>query len=124
MIAPNELRIGNYVYFKHCDYDKNIPRKVNYTKDPNLLGLERVLVNRIEYYNIEPIQLDEEWLLKFGLEVYTFDNGEKNQYRLDSRLIVIRDGFFTDYGTSVKLKYVHELQNLYFVLNKKELNII
>lgn len=38
MIA-NELRVGNYVNYKNPDYE-NIPRKINFTLNPNIVGLE------------------------------------------------------------------------------------
>ena len=36
-------------------------------------------------------------------------------------LFIIRENAFFDYGTGVKLQYVHELQNLYFALYGEEL---
>ena len=71
---------------------------------------------------LKPIPLTEEWLLKFGFEKYEFDHKE-NQYRFKERLLVIRKGFFCDYGTSVELKHVHQLQNLYHALTGEELKI-
>lgn len=69
------------------------------------------------------IPLTEEWLLNFGAERYEFDNGQLNQYRISNRLFVFRDGFWTDYGSSKSLRYVHQLQNLYFALTGEELEI-
>ena len=71
---------------------------------------------------IEPIPLTEEWLLKFGFEMYEFDH-KANQFRFKERLIVYIDGFLYDHGTSVKLQYVHQLQNLSFALTNEELTI-
>ena len=77
----------------------------------------------MEHHNLKPIPLTEEWLLKFGFELYEFDNGLPNQYRFKEMLIVIRDGHFLDYGTSVILDFVHEIQNLYFAKHKEELTV-
>lgn len=117
-MEANELRIGNFVYFKHCDYDKTIPRIINYTCKPNLVGLEKVSVNRIEYNNIEPIQLTEDWLINLGFEkireYFTIDN------ELD--IFVNESGFYTHINCgNIILSSVHQLQNLYFALNNKEL---
>jgi hypothetical protein len=71
----------------------------------------------------EPVTLTEERLIQFGFEVHKFDNGKQNQYRFNDRLIVIRNGFFVDYGSSVCLQHIHQLQNLYFALNNEELTI-
>lgn len=72
--------------------------------------------------HIIPIPLTEEWLKRFGFEVFEFDYKD-NQYRFKDRLIVIRDGHFQDYGSSVTIKYLHELQNLFFCLTGTELTI-
>ena len=73
----------------------------------------------------EPIPLTEEWLLKFGFD---YDN-ETSTYSLLTSLrkcdlcidILLSDGeYFWKY---VELKYVHQLQNLYFALTGNELEI-
>ena len=69
------------------------------------------------------VPLNQDWLLKFGFEMYEFDN-KANQFRFKERLIVYRDGFLYDYGTSVKLEYVHQLQNLYFSLTGNHLQLV
>jgi len=84
-----------------------------------------------EYFkDIQPIPLTEEWLLKFG-----FEKRDGNYYK--SRY-VIEQGIsqFFDNGMSFRItinntesahansiKYVHQLQNLYYVLNGEELEI-
>lgn len=68
----------------------------------------------------KPIPLTEEWLVKFGGQVYEFDHKE-NQYRIEDDLFVIRGGKIYHYGTNVCLDCVHTLQNLIFALRKKEL---
>jgi hypothetical protein len=104
MIKANELRIGN------C---------INNGKQ-NIRVSATTFNTDISQYN--PIPLTEEWLLKFGFEVYKFDH-KKNQYRFKDRLIVIRDDLFCDYGTGVIINHVHQLQNLYFCLCGEELTI-
>jgi len=82
--------------------------------------------NSHEFGNhIHPIPLTEEWLLKFGFD---YDN-ETSTYSLLTSLrkcdlcidILLSDGeYFWKY---VELKYVHQLQNLYFALTGNELEI-
>lgn len=126
-MTANELRIGNYVYFKHCDYDINIPRKINYTKNPNIVGLEGIFQNQIEYNNIIGIPLSKELLLKCGF--YTSDWDDNTSFRLqisDYYTLVVNLEFDTyELGDLDirKIYYLHELQNLYFVLTGKELKI-
>ncbi len=113
-MKSTELRIGNLIFQSgQITTIENISRSIN--------DWERV--NNKRLFDCTPIPLTEEWLLKFGSEIYEFDHKE-NQYRLKDRLIVIRDGFFCDYVTSVKFEHVHQLQNFYFALTNKELELI
>jgi hypothetical protein len=66
------------------------------------------------------IPITEDWLLKFGFEMYEFDN-KTPQFRFKEMLIIYREGFLYDYGTGLKIDYVHQLQNLYFALSQQEL---
>lgn len=123
-----ELRIGNYY---NGDVGKGIrPRK---TSIEDLIELK--LYPKDDYY--KPIPLTEEWLLKFGFEEnreWVFNKGEKNEWH------TILDGWTTDKGGEgfsleysenelcfelyfhyMVIKYVHQLQNLYFALTGKEL---
>jgi hypothetical protein len=102
-MKANELKIGNYVL-------------------DNLGGILKIkaISNESNLFHINGIPITEDWLLKFGFEVYEFDH-KSSQYRYKDRLIVIRDGFFVDYGSGVKIKYVHQLQNLIYALTGEEL---
>lgn len=85
----------------------------------------QVTIKQLEYpHNCEGIPLSEEWLLKSGFEQYTpsyFQRGD-----------ISVDGSFRDYvlviignaeSFKIKIKYVHQLQNLYFALIGEELTI-
>jgi hypothetical protein len=109
-MKAEELRIGNYVNYNGKDCVFDIYDIVNLHDDEDCANLTN------------PIPLTEEWLLKFGFEIYEFDHKE-NQYGLKGRLIVLREGYFCDYGTSVVLKSVHQLQNIYFALTNNELTL-
>jgi hypothetical protein len=76
----------------------------------------------VDIDRLSGVTLTKEILLKCGAEKYEFDNGQPNQYRIGSRLFVIRNGAIYDYGSGTKLDYLHELQNLYYSLTKTELN--
>lgn len=115
MIKANEIRIGNYFF----DADGN-EKKIDYS---DLVSLE------ITCLHFNPIPLTHEILERFGFEVEVIEApGIEiwNQYskgkltiseHLDHYVFVI-----TDNGT-VRLNYLHELQNFYYDLNKKELEI-
>jgi hypothetical protein len=66
-----------------------------------------------------PIPLTE----KILTEWCGFHKVEENQYRLGFKLIVIRDGKFFDYGTSVELPYLHILQRFILAMNNQPLKI-
>lgn len=127
LIQENDFRVGNLFYGNYeNEEDEKIESVVckilGYDSFDNFYQVENE--GEIEEFcSIQKIPLTKEWLLKFGFDVFKFDNGEPNQYRFKEMLLVIRDGFFVDYGTSVKLEYLHELQNLYYAKYKNELVI-
>lgn len=105
-----ELRIGNFVYRQSS----------------------KMIVNRNDIYQIEvvtkqtqskydPIPLTEAWLLKFGFTLVNranyitidFDEWELGEFELED--------FMYRGSVEKELKYVHELQNLYFALTGEEL---
>lgn len=63
-MKANELRIGNWVKVKKTtSVDENI-----FVLNEFRLGTILISANQVEH--IEPIPLTEEWLLKFGFEIY------------------------------------------------------
>jgi hypothetical protein len=130
-MKANELRIGNYY-----NYNGEILRV-----EPSVI---EDLCDSEENNWCKPIPLTKEWLLKFGFEQYGQKN-EANPMVLNSRIFytVIEDNQFEiayDFGIVKKLllrfregdlsviykmdiKYIHQLQNLYFELTGKELII-
>lgn len=73
----------------------------------------------------EPEILTEEWLLKFGFMVnreFNFENYpfEIQKSKFDSECFL----FYMKGSYVVRIKYVHQLQNLYFALTGKELEPI
>jgi hypothetical protein len=120
-MRANELRIGNLV--KHIDKDS-----VFTVKGIDLLGID--CENDIEsmyssYEMLYYVKLTEEWLLKFGFEktmswTYVKDlvGNLELVYYLGEKGWSIG---FKSYSDFSNLKYVHELQNLYFALTGKEL---
>jgi hypothetical protein len=120
-MKAEELRIGNYLL--HDGY---------FIKSYSVDGFINVIKNIDNY---EPIPLTEEWLLKFGFEKrskekeffiehfyilgYTVVN--RSQWKKDMSL----EGFGItecDNYIPADIKYVHQLQNLYYALTQKELN--
>lgn len=117
-MKASELRIGNYVYYNNENKSIGIISTLVNDLVPGLdyCQIDHVINKKHWCINLEPIPLTEEWLLKFGLEI-------KNNYAYDKASL----GFFVItfgekfYWKSFELKYVHQLQNLYFSLSREEL---
>lgn len=119
-----ELRIGNWVLL---DWE-NVYRKVNVNVLAYISRSEKI--NKIHPF--KPITLTEEILLKCGFEKDLEDSVNNNidyilnnceywiQYHEDVNNFIFFGG-----GNSlgIKLNYLHQLQNLYFALTGKELEV-
>ena len=106
-MKAEELRIGNWI-----NGFEGIP----------------VMVNKNTIWNwdetIEPIPITEEWLEMFGFE------WDKARMIFTEQIYSIErlsdGGMFFNYDTQheiAKIKYVHQLQNLYFALTNTELKL-
>ena len=67
------------------------------------------------FNELKPILLTEEWLLKFGFSIF------KNMYFIKGMQIWKCNDLFLCNKNGIYIKYVHQLQNLYFALTGKEL---
>ncbi|OBW43505.1 hypothetical protein AB670_00034 [Chryseobacterium sp. MOF25P] len=138
-MESKELRIGNFV---STSIDGTVIYIVEEIKMHGLfLSNQRSItdIGEVQYHNIHPIPLTEEWLIKFGFKninlkyhgnveligLYlenidshlTFD---KNEWRLEQNEDW-RDG--GNHHDLPNIEYVHQLQNLYFSLTGKELTL-
>lgn len=125
MIEARELRIGNIV-LEGSDIDKHefVTAAIN-----SLTGTVINIhddISQLEY--LEPIPLTEDWLLRFG-----FDNNGCIHLGIDKSswtLQITKQGdciiYSQDNEISCALRniqFVHEAQNVYFVLKKEELTL-
>lgn len=114
MISANELRIGNYVLFA------NVEGFVCAITEEHISfeGIEMWHCDGYyEFQLIDKIPLTEEWLFKFRfVDVYDTERHWLNKIQLDQ----IGMAF---YYNGILIKYVHQLQNLYFALTGHELKI-
>jgi hypothetical protein len=112
-MKAEELRINNLVYKSYPD-GKEICTINNVSKN---------FINGLGISAIEPIPLTEEWLLKFG---FKYDEFISPMYRPKAYSILgmtlYKESEIFCYS-NVKLKYVHQLQNLYFALTGVELEL-
>lgn len=113
-MKANELRIGNYVTLN------NDVKIVN----GNLIKEQQQSEMIIREIYLEPIQLTEEWLLKFGFAWRGLNEKFLTKYTPCGKAVVnSKNGFFKLAGVTieVEIKFVHQLQNLYFALTGEEL---
>ena len=104
-MKAQELRIGNWVY-----------------EIEDAIQVEVVDISNL-YYNdfndgtiiYTPIPLTEEWLVKFGFKPLS------NDWQKDGIIIHTRKRGYVLRKSVPIVKYVHNLQNLYFALTGKEL---
>jgi len=114
-MKASELRIGNWISF--CPLDSRKAKEIQ---------IDSTYFGAIEQHSFmaKPIPLTEKWVRKFG---YKYDKGIEIWETSDNKFINLRkvDDYFMDYesyyGLQMKIKYVHQLQNIYFMLREKEL---
>jgi len=131
-MKASELRIGNFINGIYHDYDDGSQEDIEnetlckvVTLDVSGNGDYPIYVysdEDIEHFSdFEPIPLTEEWLVNFG-----FKNGVLPRYE---KFPIDRVGgnskaFCFGSGDIYKtLKYVHELQNIWFAVFNEELKL-
>ena len=141
-MKTQELRIGNYLYYEHTTHIvsgvhgnkvyswwvKDGEPVIEYeAKDISDTQVENPYLDVISQF--EPIPLTEEWLIKLGFEKLTDSNdGFKNTtytYTKGISFIVYFDGvrLSTNFWMGNEKHYVHQLQNLFYVLSGEELTL-
>ena len=113
MIEAKDLRIGNYLEHPYS----NGYCQVNTIDNEHLNIGEGNVIEDIN--DFKPIPLTEEWLIKFG-----FKELKRNVWFIsdkDGFQIILENSIFRLKYLRKHIKYVHQLQNLYFALTGEEL---
>lgn len=122
-MTTDELMIGNYVFNTELG-------KIDIITDieENRVGLKNAILPYTPISLIRPEPINEEWLLQFGFERDNDDDLEINiedyWFAWDDEIMYIA----SDYGYPLtwigidRVKYVHQLQNLCFLLTNKKLS--
>lgn len=147
MIQARELRIGNFIFddeglfskvigftpFDHssrCDEDEGCEILIDIYM-PDTVLKERIVESKLA----SPIPLTPEWLERCGFEFLPFDKGVSlfDYFKKSDNfeLFILHKGVKCEYQPGVfyykdenhPIKYLHQLQNLYFTLTGEELQI-
>lgn len=140
-MKTNDLRIGNYLYYKDTDFVAT----VELIHGKNHFDCRDEFGSFTPNNKYQPIPLTEEWLLNFGFEKIgsfkewnkrnsvlkekeysfpIFDHKNINMYFYSTPFA---DNYFFYNGTHIpvnKMPNVHQIQNLYFALTGKELEVV
>ncbi len=131
-VSVTELRVGNLLHYN--GNSKEVGKVTLLVQD---------MINELSYcqldyrknkkhwiINLDAIPLTEEWLLNYG-----FEKGIDNVYFIKAKHIYIKlfeeighvlgcvEKYSKTFKISDDIKYVHQLQNLYFSLSGSELQI-
>ena len=126
-MTTRELMIGNYVmainnyediFYVNCIYGY---RDLNITS-----GIYKNYDTTIR--DVKPIPLTEEWLIKFGFDLINNEYHQSRNHELKLYWTVNKNKMIPEFNekrfvTGYDFKYVHQLQNLYFILTGEELTI-
>ena len=109
-MEAKELRIGNLLIENNKQYKLQLADFYNMYLDDDCI--------------FEPIPLTEEWLLKFGFENKILSS----EFSITNfPFIIYNNEIWTDRDNDddaiCRVDFVHELQNFYFAVKKKELEI-
>ena len=114
-----ELRIGNLV-----EYDDEVVTVTGVTEENPFVNT--ITPDYLDYEEITPIPIKEEWLLKFGFK-------KPAHVWIGTKFWMSRGGTYDrdfylwhcalnkNNAGLCDIRYVHQLQNLYFALTNKEL---
>ncbi len=122
-----EFRIGNLV-----EYDGRVFEIDSVSEVLPTLNTIEFGIGVVDWNNLKPIQLNEDWLVKFGFEnvddeidysefVLNYVTIEGNGSDKQEPFHFVRDVDYRERKTEIK--YVHQPQNLYWCLCGEELKI-
>lgn len=125
MIQLNELRYGNKMFFLG---ELVTFESIGKIRKDGIFWIKTIEHGELQHksFHFKPIPLTDEWLLKFG-----FEKIENNWKVLDyvcfklswERLAGLVLVFDNESIFLPQIKYVHQLQNLYFALTGEELTL-
>ena len=116
MVNANELRIGNWLEY-HLYGEKCVQQIDQFDFEFISEGILRCA---------NPIQLSKDWLIKFGfLKIADLNNSYVFPSQEFGYTIIGNDkgGWFMMFFNTIKIEYVHQIQNIYFAITGQELTL-
>ncbi len=129
-----ELRVGNIIKYKKGHISKVIGTYSNDKQIVEVVGVDGDYINGVyECDNFYGIEITDKILENLGFYL-DYDGGYYRSYRKNDndncdRFNVHLDSagcsyYISDFGAFKQMKYIHELQNLYFILTGCELQYV
>jgi hypothetical protein len=137
-MKTSELMIGNYVTDGYYDSFKTIFEVESISEKGINLSIEddgrwgeiadRWIEPEYRFDLLFGIPLTEDWLLKFGFDLINNEYHQSRNHELKLYWTVNKNKMIPEFNekrfvTGYDFKYVHQLQNLYFILTGEELTI-
>lgn len=127
-MTTKDLRIGNFVYGFGEFAETALPICCLNSDNTLRLTIFDQSAGCFHVNRVKPIPLTEEWLDKFGFKQW---GKYYHLWKIESKTKCTICTTYSDNGEfrlnenyGVRFRYVHELQNLYFAITSKELEII
>lgn len=118
-LKVQDLRIGNFVYGLNEFQGTALPICSLHSDNTLRLSVGKDSIGCFSANVIEPIEIDFDWLEKFQ-----FKYNEETECYHYYNLIINKLFVMMDIDIHVHIKYVHQLQNLYFTLTGYELECV
>ena len=126
-METSELRLGNWIELR---YDSAPVRYIEvnginvgsvYNKTTLVPSVNPSINTMRDLYSryLYPIRLTDEIIQKCGFEIR--NNGEKTYY--NPLMELDHDFNLMNYESNIRIRFVHQLQNLYFALTNQELEV-
>ncbi len=116
MIKANELRIGNYVV------SNSLVVEIKKSQFGNEIGLCDGFIYAENL--VKPILLTNKWIINLGFKYVGIGEFELKDILIDCEYTDKGEFYFILNGQVINsVYYVHQLQNLYFAVKNKELEI-
>jgi hypothetical protein len=118
MIEAKDLRIGNLV--SAALYSNAIIVESICSSNEDIYNRD---TGEVPLHHIFPIQINDDWMVGFGFELFPWGWVKKSSNDFGVRINLRSYNYEVSGNSPVKIEFVHQLQNLFFVLTGEELAV-